>query len=333
MASSTSSFRSNLKYTLIWLVAISGIYSAFLHLPVFDAGGCVGNTDFQNAVIRGQRYLYDLKNPDIVMVGASLTVRIRAREMGPSVFSVAWPYLSGLTALRTVVKKPEKPRTVILQVHQLLAEEPALEEILFNPVFFEARKHIRSLRQEFRPINIIKFLLIDAQNVTQVPDWFLPQRVNFKNGLLLANSQEESRASFERARLEKVEPTKPMNQKIRVWLSHIILDHYEEFFEAKESGFVEKPLYQSRLTALKEMIADLQSHGTKVVLNQVPMGPEVEAMPMYQHFVANVKHEFNQLEYIHITSPEFQFIDGLHMEDRTAFLYTEKLMSYLGIVL
>jgi hypothetical protein len=329
----TSSFK---RYVSIF----SAVFLAFvgLHIIVVESrfcinGGGVGTTEFQSSVIRGQRYLYDLKNPDILLVGASLTGRIRAREMGPRVYNLAWPFLTGLSALRVVAEKSELPKTVLVQVHQMLAVEPAMEDVLLDPMWLSMRDRLPLLRQEFKPTALMKFILLDSLLGRDHDEWFLPQRIERPTGQIISYSYVQAQDNFARAKASLPSEIAVADARVRAYLDRIVTQHYRPFFVEKSDGnFEETEMLTTRISQLKQIFEDLKSRGnTRVVLNKIEMGPEVERLPIYNKFLEVIAKNFAGYEWLHITGPDFRYIDDLHMEERTSYIYTEKLMEYLKI--
>jgi hypothetical protein len=324
---STFSFRKYLATILFTFIFACSGYFCLSYLPIFRFGGGVGNTDWQNCQIRAQRYLYDLKDPEVVIIGSSMSGRIRHRLMGDHVYNMAYPCILGLTALEIIEAKKEKPKVLIVQLHQILNSDQDMKDVVLSPFWNVMRRHIRSLRQEFRPSTIFKFLITEKLSRLRVADdWFLPSRIDLATGRIMAQTPEESQALIRQAH-ESKGAEGLHSDKIGVAMLDDFKAHYGRLFDSSNGRPEEKEEFTRKLAELKRHFESLEKAGTKIVLNQMPIAKEFEALPVYQYFVTQIKAAFPKLQYLNFNSDEFRLPDGLHMDDRSALLLTEMFIN------
>ncbi|MCX6118461.1 MAG: hypothetical protein NT027_13035, partial [Proteobacteria bacterium] len=307
------------------------IHNGVTYLPMFQFGGSVGNTDLQNCIIRSQRYLYDLKNPNLVFIGSSLTARIRTKLLPGSVFNLAYPCLSGMTGLSIVEKKTEAPKVLVIQLNQMLNLDPLLIDDVLSPASYIPKKYLRALRQEFRPTSILRFIFGSLTGSKgQLDDWYLPQKIDLSSGEPLRLSQESIAQTYVDAQsMPKV--NYDISKEVRSSLEQNVREQYELFFLKDGTSYIDTPLFSKRVTEFRQKLMDLKSKGTRVYFNQMPLDRANENFEIYVHYVKRIRDMFANETFIYVQSEDFSYTDGLHLDDRSAVLYTKELSKQLNL--
>lgn len=122
----------------------------------------VTQSPWQFNVIAAQRVMWE--KPDIVMVGSSLSARIKPELLPDGMGNLSFSGGSALTGLEIISLGEMKPKQVWIEInfiHRSLDKE--FTSALFAPVISQARKVVPALREENRPYNIFISLLSEPK--------------------------------------------------------------------------------------------------------------------------------------------------------------------------
>lgn len=122
----------------------------------------VTQSSWQFNVIAAQRVMW--QKPEIIMVGSSLSARVKRDWLPNDMGNLSFSGGSALTGLDIITRADMKPREVWIEInfiHRSLDEE--FTDDLFAPVISEARTVVPALREENRPYNIVISLLSEPK--------------------------------------------------------------------------------------------------------------------------------------------------------------------------
>ena len=299
-------------------IVIFALYEAFLRLPIFSMGGGVCLSAMKNNLIRIQRYYYDYNHPDVVVLGTSISNRLILHKMSERVFNLSQAYLSVPTGLYLIDQKKEKPKYAVIEINYALQLDPNEEVVryLSSPLNFLGT-YFKSLRAEYRPVVVTKFLLKQRTGRHLHMELGMPQRVDQTTGRLVVQDEIATNSSG-------VVPRVPTTSDI------------ESKLEAMGSKFL--PPTKKRLASIKNYIEKFEAQGIKVIFLKVPQPfiskktpPNEDLSPAEK--LAYSEHvfrtQFPDIPWIMDQEQGYTQSDNLHLDQVSAIRFTRYFKSRL----
>ena len=100
-------------------------------------------------------YIYDFKDREIVIVGSSITARIKQHMLGPKYWNLAIQGGTSLTGLEIILKNKAAPKLVIVELNVINNFDGRLIRDIFNSILYPIRSVIPSFREKYRPTNLL----------------------------------------------------------------------------------------------------------------------------------------------------------------------------------
>ena len=296
---SLSTFNS--KRSWLQLFTLSALlftsYSLLLEHDQFRYGGGVGSSDWENCKIRAERYLYDIKNPRIVIVGSSLAQRIDTNYLSTDFFSLATNCLRGIVGLEIVHQAEHTPKIIIIESN--IVVNPTFSKILdeiFHPFHFHLKHYFKSMRTEYKPSNVFRFGLKKILGYKEPSDWTVPTRIDNENGI-----PKKSQKSNLDISIKKISPE--------------IAKKFEQITKRQETQGIESGnrKYKDNRLRLKQIVQNLESRNAKVVFLEMPM--KTRNATTGASFVESTFPNHQIIKgYLHAS--KFEYSDGRHLSFR-----------------
>ena len=127
------------------------VYNGLLHLlrPRIDHG----QHQWQDNVINAQRYIYSSSKPPVVVVGSSLSTRLRG--LPTDCFNLALGGSDCLTGLAIVLRESYCPQLVLIEANSLRGIDEAFVAKLYAPLLYPLRRYLLALREEYNPLTVL----------------------------------------------------------------------------------------------------------------------------------------------------------------------------------
>lgn len=125
-----------------------------------DSMRAVAESQWHDNRIRAQRYLYEQRQADTVVVGSSLARRLDEHLGKADIVNLSFGGRSPLDGLRLIARSGAAPRLVLVEVNHLDrgADEDFLGSLL-SPGRRYLREHLRALRTYYRPLSVAAALM------------------------------------------------------------------------------------------------------------------------------------------------------------------------------
>ena len=107
----------------------------------------------QDNVIAAQRYIYSSSPHPVVVVGSSISTRLRG--LPSDYYNLALGGSSALTGLAIVLREEHQPPLVLIEANVLRQPDQAFVAKLYNPFLYPLKRYVPSLRDEYHPLNIL----------------------------------------------------------------------------------------------------------------------------------------------------------------------------------
>ncbi len=124
---------------------------------------------YQNNIIKADRYIYAPTIPKAVIIGTSLSDRI-VQDSIPGVYNMALPGMSLFDGYHILLRKEKLPGAVFIEVNFFFKDQnEGFVKSFDSPVSFFFKKNIPALRDENQPVGVIKHLLKGKEQKTAFP--------------------------------------------------------------------------------------------------------------------------------------------------------------------
>ncbi len=333
MHSSTSNSNRFIARSLVITLVLIVAYLGLLETPLFRFGGGIGNSDWQNCIIRAERYLYDLTSPDILIMGTSRAARIRTAYLGPRVYNFAYPCLSGETAIHLIRDKKIKPRLLLIELNELLvSEDHTIIEDIYR--FAGLKRHLKILRQEYKPVLVLKKLAQEMSGQS-FHEWYLPQVVDHKTGMAAGLPDEVRLKALKEAEIgtdgslfedPKLSSAPDFASQLN---SYVFGDNRTEDNPAVLASFIKNRMAAARPKVYREFIDELIGQGTDVAFFWMPQPKPVDSHYFYQGVRALKDQLFPDVPFFYDPTTPYRFSDILHVSDSSAMVFTRFLNQEL----
>ncbi|MDZ4720129.1 MAG: hypothetical protein SH847_16885 [Roseiflexaceae bacterium] len=116
-----------------------------------------GITQWENNVVRAQRYLYRSNEPiRLVLVGSSLANNIKASDIAPNVANLAMAGGATQTGLEMIRRDTAQPSILLVEINDTIdrQEDSKLIASLYDPALYWLRMWVPIFREEYRPASV-----------------------------------------------------------------------------------------------------------------------------------------------------------------------------------
>jgi hypothetical protein len=146
--------RGPISWVLLTTLAMF-IYSALL--PFMAPNGGMGVNQWQENIIRLERYVFSDKEFHCVITGSSMASRIQQDLLAPNDYNLATSGRSAFVGVETIIRRPRKPKCVIMEVNWTLVQNPDGDEVprLFAPLSFFLKSGIALFREMNQPAAVL----------------------------------------------------------------------------------------------------------------------------------------------------------------------------------
>ncbi|MEO8174620.1 MAG: hypothetical protein ABI581_16110 [Sediminibacterium sp.] len=143
-----------IKRTLFTALIFLLIYTVFVRLV--NPGLYVSQHQWQDNAIKAQNYVYEVSDTvDNVIVGSSLSSRLVMDSL-PGYYNLSFGGLSIFNGLQILSRQQKPLKHVLIEMNVVLREEDRkFSSDLFDPLLFDLKKNILSLRNGKEPFGMI----------------------------------------------------------------------------------------------------------------------------------------------------------------------------------
>ena len=282
-----------IRKSLITCLCCFIIYSLFL--VFFKEGKKTGQYQYQENIIKAERYLYAAKPYRCVMTGSSLSDKMLVDSL-PGMYSLSLPGLHPLDGIHVIESGKYLPDTVFIETNFFFGPEDKSFTGHFNSKFRNTlKRELPALLESNQPVGIARYFISSLFH-------------------------KEKKAESER--VIKNEISIPQSVFSR------LLRGKQEAYQVIDSAAVD-----SGLSVLSGAVESLTSRGCKVCFFEMPISPELEELPMPVYIRQSIEKRFGKMAntgFIRLpASHDYKTLDGIHLNEYGAREYTRYFKSEL----
>jgi len=294
MSSSTSnsdrSFITGAAVTMLLMLAAYGFFTPKL----FPNGGGAQN-QWQDNIIKAQKYIHEKRDLPYVIVGSSLSARLSPSSLPDDYYNLSFSGDSVLTGVEVVRRSDKTPKAVLIETNVVMrpADEKFLDS-LFNPGLRLMRTYLPVTKDQFQPAAVLGSPILHRLLATA--------------GFFGANDagiKQQQDNAFEIG----------LNRQ-----------------QTRYSKLPDEEILNKRIEEFTHSVAALEKRGGKVVFFVMPIHPSLYDTPSSILIKERLLKAFPEDRYNWIHSPEptdYHTTDGVHLDPKSAHRYSKFLITEL----
>ena len=265
----------------------------------------------QTNIINAQRYLYSEEPHDNVIVGSSLSTRLRLNAL-PGYTNLAFGGLTSMNGLNIVQHGNSLPSAVFIETNVLQKpEDQDFNTNLFSPFPFYSKKYIVSLRDNKKPLAFTE-IAITTLFPGLIPD---------------GSGTAESAPASPKGPTATLATSQPvpnveldgLSTPPRSAIFQASLDNHRQQYTTPNYTIID-----TNILVLQRYVNDLTAAGVEVFFFEMPVHNELQELPMARYIRDEIRMVFPDTEYHYIELPGWtaSTTDGLHLAPEEAVEYT-----------
>lgn len=292
-------------YSFICSMVIFVAYEISLERKWLEGGQHAIN-QFSSNIIKAESILYEKDRINIVVVGTSLTNRIRQAWLPKDSIAFGMSGASTQDGLAVLLRSGLSPKYVFVEMNVIerggSQRSTSLRKSILNDTLMPLRRNFLEFREKNRPSTyLIKRLAISYYSTFRNP----------RHGEAPESKNKHVSVS---------------NEKLKMRVAKNIKRHYDMFSRVKEKALMAK------MNELMNLVNEIERRGSTVILYETPMHPALcnsDKMKMTRRLAASV---FPGHVYLRARDcSKYRTTDGMHLSKRSAYLYTRQLLKVLPV--
>ena len=239
-----------------------------------------------------------------VFVGSSLTMEAIVESELNELQNIGFTSLSSFDGLNLIKFKNQKPRCIYIETNYIQRDEKKkYAPFLFSPEQFYPKKIFASLREDSQPITLIG-TYVSKILVTPFVKLFIPNKKSIIDTSIKNNEVKNIDDGFNKT------------------IANTLKDY--------STNIPDKTLIQERLNKLKSYVIDFNNKGINIVFVEIPINYKLINSPRSLIIRNEFYKTFPKEKYNYINTPDsiyFRTIDGVHLSDEEAKIYTAYIKS------
>jgi hypothetical protein len=251
--------------------------------------------------IKAQSYIYDHADAPLVIVGSSLSNRLRGDLLPSKAFNLSFDGLSAFDGINIVLGTNTRPRTVFVEMNVLDRDpDPGFEERLLSPGLYALRRRMISLRDVARPLTVgLSYLQGGIRRV---------------NTLLVPTTPSST----------LLPPDRPASKIPAIFGQ--LLSSQKQWYQNALTIRVQQRLASD----LRNEVDALKQRGISVVFFELPINSELCESPKQTSLRRLLHDQFPDERYLRVTDCSMvQTSDGVHPTDEEAKQVTPQFARML----
>ncbi|MCE7061526.1 hypothetical protein [Dyadobacter sp. CY343] len=277
-----------IKYSLLTFLLLFIGYEIIVRST--DIYWTIGQNQWQSNIMRANTLIYDGGRYDNIMVGSSISSKLSAKisrdSLPESFYNLSFDGQSSFDGLRILENLNYKPKRLFIEMNIISREEDkSFTGALFSPVLFPAKKYLKSLRENYQPVEVI---------------------ARMKNRRKM---HPDSLAKEPVAKFVRDESTFQHFLKVRAQ-------------DNKQLLTAEK--VRTQIGRLKEIVSRFQQKGVQVIFFEVPVDPLVCDLPLPVQIRSALEEKFEPMGCKFIRIPDcggYYTSDVTHLERGSVYRY------------
>ncbi len=250
--------------------------------------------------MNAQNYLYERANAEVVIVGSSLSGRLRADLLDARTINLAFGGLSALDGLELITRADMRPRLVMIESNVLFrpASDSFLDRLLAPPMAW-LRKPLWALRDVARPLTVgLSYAQALARRLLPAPR------------VANATAGDQPTAG---------QPTTASD-------SESLFGRMLDLQRVAYSEPLPAPERTSMLEHLSAHLQDLRARGIEVRFFEMPTHPDLCELPRQRELRSELQKAFATVGYVRVLGcTGIESTDGVHLRSEEAVLVTAEL--------
>ncbi|MDO6435416.1 hypothetical protein Q4E93_32670 [Flavitalea sp. BT771] len=280
-----------IRKSIITCVGCFVVYNLFLFVSRGEKK--TGQYQYQENIIKAERYLYAAKPYRCVMTGSSLSDKMLVDSL-PGMYSLSLPGLHPLDGIRIIESGKYFPDTVFIETNFFFGpEDKSFTGHFDSKIKNTLKRKLPALLESNQPVGIARYFIGS----------FFHQEKKGSNARVLKNEINIPESVFSR-----------------------LLRGKAEAYQVIDSAAVD-----SGLSVLSAEVNTLISHGCKVCFFEMPISPELEDLPMPVYVRQSIEKRFDGMANVGFirlpASRDYKTLDGIHLNEYGAREYTRYFKS------
>lgn len=254
-------------------------------------------------IVRAEEFIYNPSKQNIILVGSSLTERLKPEFFNRDTSNLAFVAKSVFEGLTILDRGGYSPDLVLVETNLFFnLPDPEFVDNLYSIPAYQLKKHVYSLREKYKPINDLStwiYLFLSGSSVIAPPD-----QVNVSQ--------------------QKVSSTNEEDTKL-----------YKYLVELELSNRADTPVPSTKkdeMRLLKVLVNELRKRGTNVVFFELPTDPKICSDRLSIASRTTLAKIFPTTQYNFLPMPvcdNYKTTDGMHLPPDEAVRFVKKLSEQL----
>jgi len=259
------------------------------------------DSPIQINLINADKYFYSKHNYRSVILGSSLASKIDADQL-PGFYNLALIGMSVYDGGAVLLSRNPRPQTVYIELNVIQRPENESFTGQFNsPLYIWLKSALPALRSGNQPIMLAK-KAIEA----------------------VANRNKPAPAPVRKQASTKKPALK--NTYLPQRMFKPLLDVQLKAYSQRDTALI-----NASVIKLKQLVAQIQARGSRVVFFEMPINPALEQLPKTVLIRNAVKQAFAGYPFINLPPATFKTRDGLHLAQKEAVDYTEYFKGQINL--
>ncbi len=281
--------------------------------PRYRAGGEAGSQAEQN-VMRGEAFVYAQAKPRVVVVGSSISNRLK--DLPRDWYNLSFNGGSAFTGLEMMLRADKVPDVILIETNVLMldADDQQLRS-LFSPGLYPARRKLPFLRETNKPHLIAQRALIGAGKPAKT-----------------------DAAAVDAPTSGELAPPAARSSPAEADAADVALPHEQfERLKVRRGDELSVPLETDRLDKisrnLTRYVTQLQQRGGNVIFFEMPEHAEFMDMPRPDSVRRRVREAFpaERYQWVPDVDPrDYRTTDFVHLTARSAGRYADLLKAHVA---
>jgi hypothetical protein len=274
------------------------ILSSFLFLFIYalfiqTKSSGTSQHQWQDNVVKAQRFLYAENLSQNVIVGSSLACRLVTDKL-PNTFNLSFPAMTIYDGLNIIFLKKKLPKHVFIETNLVLSQESKdFFSSLDNSILYNARKAFPILRDEYQPVGMLGSAIILSMNKLKTKvDSFLPQK------------------------------------KIITYHNNVDENIFQKLLNLQKESYSQRPEEKQIKESFQNLtgyVNSLERKGVNIIFFEMPVNGTLCSLPKAITIRESFFKYFPPTKYQYIPMPpctEYKTTDGVHLGYDEALKYT-----------
>ena len=268
-------------------------WGIFINIKPFS----ISQHQWQNNIISGEKFIFDVRNVDNLIVGSSLSLRLQMDSL-PNFYNLALSGQSLHDGLNILVNKKELPENVFIEMNFIdRGENLNFKEIISSPILTKIKSSSKVFRTDKQPL-----AYLDKRFVFPIMKYVFYGIQNKIKGLNEKSNVVEEKSDVKNSIFEEM-----LDLEKKRYSGEVDIEKMNKWFES-----------------LTKQIEILHYKGVNIIFFEMPVNYGLEKMLRAEYLRKRVRVEYPNIDFIRLPNNVSDYItrDGLHLTKEESAIYT-----------